>query len=185
MESTDVKTIKIKPGEKLHNRFPMRREILLLFAACAFPVHLWGIITMLIEVPALIRKASIFELIGALAYTLSFLLFESLVVTGLLILVAAILPSRILKNKIVAQGSVLALISAGWAMSLHPQGVSIQNPHLIPYLIAVVVAYILIDRFAKLEALIKRLVAALTVLSFTLVAFDFISLFIVLFRNIF
>jgi hypothetical protein len=140
---------------------------------------------MLFEVPALILKASIFELVGALAYTLTFLLFETLVVTGLVLLVAAILPPRFLKDKIVSQGSVFVLISSGWVMSIHPQGFFVQDLHLIPYLIAVVIAYIIIDRYVKIEALNSRLVAALTVLSYTLITFDVISLGIVMMRNIF
>jgi hypothetical protein len=139
---------------------------------------------MLFEVPALIVRTNISELIGTIAYVLSFLLFESLVLTMLITIIGIVLPVRFFREKIVAQGTALVFITAAWGMTIQPQGVIVRNWYAIPYIIALTIAYSLIHRYEKLEQFINRLTSALVVLSYTFILLDIIALIIVLIRII-
>lgn len=169
----------------LKKRFPPRREILLVFAACLFPIHIWAIVLFLVEVPALIHRASTAELLGVFAYVLVVALVESIVLLCSLVLLCIILPSRFFRDKFVSQGTMYAFITSAWAMSIHPQGIIILEWHLVPLMISLAIATILIHRIKQLDIRINSFVERLSVLSFIYIIIDIVSVFIVAFRNLF
>ena len=103
----------------LKNRLPPRQDLLLVFSGCAFLIHVWAIINMFYIVPAWVLRMNLAQLSGSMAYMLVFALVESLLVWGLLALLAVLLPKAWLRRNFLAQGMSLALVTAIFSMVVH------------------------------------------------------------------
>jgi hypothetical protein len=168
----------------IRGRVASNEEILLLFVVCVFFIHVWSVVVLLIEIPALILRANVWELIGVIAYVLAFALFESVFVVAVLVLISIALPQKIFRNLFVPEGVMVVTLISGWAMSVQRQGALIRNWNIMPVVVLMAVFYVLTYRFERVQNLLFRIARAMSVLSFTYVAFDVVGVFIVLLRNV-
>jgi hypothetical protein len=168
----------------IRGRAASNEEILLLFVVCVFFIHVWSVVVLFTEIPTLILRANIWELIGVIAYVLAFDLFESVFVAAVLVLISIILPQKMFRNLFVPQGAMVVSLISGWAMSIQGQGALIRNWNIMPVVVLLAIFYALIHRFEKVQSLLFRTAKAMSVLSFTYVAFDVVGVFIVLLRNL-
>jgi hypothetical protein len=172
---------------------------MLAFSVCAFFIYVWSIFHVLYEIPAWVFRLSTWDLIGFIAYTQMLALIESVVIFLVLVFLAAILPSRFFRDKFAAQASMMVLLSSGWAMLAHYNysDVIIYNNMIMRseylrqialwfglYLLTLGAAYGLVYRSKKLENLIRFLASRVTVLASVYVAIGFLSLIVVILRNI-
>lgn len=104
---------------RLLSRLPKFREAILVFWVAVFPIHFWSLIVYFHELPAFLLRMTLEEMIGVLAYTQVFALLESLLVTGIVILLAFILPRGWLLDRFVVNASIFVLISALWMAPVH------------------------------------------------------------------
>jgi len=169
-----------------------RRAVWLLFAACVFPTHVWAIIDVLREVPAWILRMSISELIGSTAYVLGIYALPDAVLlfVGVMVL-AFILPARFLRRHLAVRGGLLALITAVWFILFHSNPNWLEQRQIVPlvvwalsYLLAVGGAYFLLVRRPRVETAVHSFVQRLATLSALYLLLDFISIIIVIVRNI-
>jgi hypothetical protein len=128
---------------------------------------------------------------GVSAYMLAFALIESAVIFLALVLVGAILPAQLFRNKIVALGSVIVFITSGWAIAAHYNNEVIRSSDfqelsrwLLLYLASILVPYLLIQRFKRLEVFVSAFADRLTVLLLFYVPFGVLGMIIVLIRNV-
>ena len=96
------------------NRFPSRRDTLLVLTACAFPIHLWSILSVLRLIPSWAQHNSTWDIIGIVAYTQVFALFETLLLLVCLLLIGAILPARWFRARFVASSGLIVWVAASW-----------------------------------------------------------------------
>lgn len=96
-------------------------------SACIFPIHIWTTIVFLYNFPSLILKANLWQILGVLAYALVFALFESLLLFGFLVLLAAMLPRKAFLQRFVPMGTLLALVITGLALLVNTQFMR-ENP---------------------------------------------------------
>ncbi|MFL7892654.1 MAG: hypothetical protein ACK2UM_05020 [Anaerolineales bacterium] len=108
-------------------RLPTKQEALLVCSACIFPIHIWTTIVFLYNFPSLILKANLWQILGVLAYALVFALFESLLLFGFLVLLAAMLPRKAFLQRFVPMGTLLALVITGLALLVNTQFMR-ENP---------------------------------------------------------
>jgi hypothetical protein len=168
----------------VRGRVASSEEIFLVFVVCVFFIHLWSITVLLIEIPALILRANIWEVIGVIAYVLAFALFESVSVLALLILVGMILPQSLFKNMFVPQGMMVVMLLTAWAISIQPQGLIIRRWNVAPIIVMMAIFYTLVYRFEALKGLLFRTAKAMSVLALTYVGFDVFGVLIVVLRNV-
>lgn len=172
------------------DRFPSRREVSLLFAACVFPTHVWSIVRLLHEVPAWILRLSTWDLVGAIAYTQTFALIETAVILLGMVSLAAILPTRIFRDRLVAKGSVFVFVSALWAVVVHLGAARLWNSgrELLAwsmiYLASVGLSCVLVHRQPKLQGWVNSAVERILPLSLIYVCVDVLSVTIVILRNV-
>lgn len=162
-----------------------------MFASCVVPVHVWSILNLLREVPAWVLRLSSWELIGVIAYTQAFALLESVMILLILILLGAILPARFFRDRFVAQGSMLVLLTSGWTVAAHYNYETIRLWHAKEFLFwsalclaSVGAPYVLIHRRKRLKEFIYSFAERLTVLSSIYVSIDLLSAIVVVLRNI-
>ena len=156
----------------LRGRFPPARDLWLLLLSCAFPVHTWAILVLLRDMPALVLRANLWELIGVIAYTQALALLESIAIVVFLTFWAVVLPARIFRNRFVSQGTVLVWVSAAWVVGGHfdlirPFGQPLL--FLVLYSVSVAAACALVYRSRRADRIVAATVDRLTVLSFVYV----------------
>jgi hypothetical protein len=103
----------------VEDRLPGKEEAWLVFSACVFPIHAWVTIVFLYNLPSLILKANIWQIFGVLAYALVFALFESLLLFVFLVLLGAVLPRRLFRERFALLGTLLALIIPAFTLLLN------------------------------------------------------------------
>jgi hypothetical protein len=166
------------------------RDTALVLAACAFPIHTWAIVRLLYEVPSWLIRLSVWELVGAVAYTLAFALLETALVFLIFIFLALILPAKLLRDRFVAQCTMMVLLSSVWAVLAHLGLAALWSDSrlflawLILLLGSLAISYLLIHWNRKLERAISSLVGRLVPLSYLYIGLDILSVFIIVLRNV-
>lgn len=181
----------------LRSRLPSRHDSFLVLAVTTAPIYLWALLNFLREVPGYILRADLGFIVAVLSYVLASCLVESLVVTGIVVLLAIILPRRFLLDCFVPQAMILVLIPAIWAIPIHYKtrivnGLDLSVPiyfalvalWLITFIVSLVDLSIIIRRYPKAEAGLRDVADRLTVLAWVFVVTGFVSLGNVLVRNL-
>jgi hypothetical protein len=165
--------------------------MVLMFGVCAFPVHVWAIVNLLRELPAWLLRLSIWELIGVISYVLVFALVESVAFLVALLVLAALLPAKLLRDRFVAVGTMLVVITTAWAIAAHYNADAIRLWGLRQfalwgalYLVSVLVGWALVYRFKRLQGIVVAVAERLVVLSAAYVVLDLLGVGIVVLRNV-
>ncbi len=89
-----------------------------MFTVALFPVQLWAAIVLFQEIPVLLLRLPMGEILGVVAYVEAFTLVEAGVIWLGLLFWALVLPGWFLRDQFVAQGTVMVLVSSVWAVLL-------------------------------------------------------------------
>jgi hypothetical protein len=165
------------------------------FATCAVPIHSWSTLMFFNQMPGWLVYLNAWDLVGTFAYTQVFALLESVMGLLIVLLLGAILPGRVLRNKFAAQGSTLVSITLVFSiMAQYTQkfpftrktpwnsGTFLLGAAL--YLASLGVSFALIHRYEWLEKFIKSFVERLTILLYVYIFTSFTSIIIVILRNV-
>ena len=170
---------------------PARTEIFKAFAVCVFLVQVWSIYNVWHAVPSWALAMDTWTLAGTIAYTQAFALIESLLVMGLMVLMAIILPGKWYKERFVAQSSVAIILAAIASVLAHLYGQDWSMWNTRGFLTwlgilfcLILVASFLVARFKWLERGLEALAERLLILSSVYIAIGLVSLILVLIRNI-
>ncbi|MFC1997701.1 hypothetical protein ACFLXI_08885 [Chloroflexota bacterium] len=176
-----------------------------LFVATAFPLHLWAIILILMDISWVAERTNFWDAIGVAAYGLVFILFESLLIWALLILMGFLLPKIWPENKRVVLLGILVMVTALWAILgqlyfllelsfpqwiinlLAEQAHPLRYLYAI-YLVVVTLSVLLATYFAIISEKFQRsfvvVIDRLSILVGLYVILDVVSIIIVLIRNL-
>jgi hypothetical protein len=143
------------------------------------------------EVPAWVLRLNTWDLIGVVAYTQVYALAESIVVFLVLIIIAAILPAKLFRDKLVVLGTMIVIISSTWFVFAHYNDEVIRLWGakeflfvLFAFLLSILIPYVLIQRYQKVADIIYNIVARVAVLAYVYLFLDVISIIIIVIRNI-
>jgi hypothetical protein len=172
-----------------------REDILLVFAACIFPVFIWSFYNLLNEIPSFVLRLNLGDLIGTSAYVLAFALFESLLfflaLFIIMSLLAFVLPRKLWGDHFAAIGSMLAILISAVAMYFqlnYDRVVKLSLKRTLFDLglvgLAFVIYYVLILSFPRFESAIRSVVRGISVLSIVYAFLGCLSILIIIFRNI-
>jgi hypothetical protein len=141
-------------------------------------------------VPAWLKQRNTWDFIGIISYTQSFALIETILVFLVLVLLGAILPARLFRDKFVALACMLVFLSSFYVILGHYNSYIIYVGHrkelafwLASYLASIGVFYALIQRYKKVEELVRTFVERLLILSLGYITVGLLSVIIVIFRN--
>jgi len=157
-----------------------------LFVYCAFPVHVWALINMFRDVPSWVLYMPSGDVIGSVAYTLSFALIESLIILLVVLFVGMIVPKRWVLEKYIPMAS-------SWLVELSVMAIVFQYfiiHHLpkrnlvIGFALILAVSTFLILRFPKVGDALRWIGERHVVLSLIYLFFDLFGLLVVVFRNV-
>ena len=166
-------------------------DLSLSFGAIAFPIHVWAIINILAIFPAWLLRLTIWELAGAISYPLVDALLESCILWIGLVGLSYVLPKKWLADKFVTLSSALVWLLAAWAalvQFIYVQILQWEPQQVLPGLLLVAISFglvtWLVQRYGRLEGLIRRLTQGLAVLTYFYLIFDLLGLAVVIIRNL-
>lgn len=165
--------------------------MIVVFAVSVFVIHIWSIYNLLREIPAWILRLSYWELAGVISYTLLFALVESLIVLVFLIILAALLPARIFRDKFVSISTIFVFLAAVWIIPVRFYEDTIRSWGMVGMLIVLsmalisfVISYLVVMKSQKVEKFIDSLMQRVTLLTYIYVIVDIIAVFVVVSRNL-
>jgi len=174
-----------------NRRIPSTRSLVYTYLACLFPIQVWSVYNLLTEVPAWLRQMTVWDVIGVVSYPETFALFESVVIFIPFVILSVLLPCRWLRDKFVALTTGIVYVSAVWFILAHVNDLTVRYwglkqllPWLGLFLTSQIVCFFLIHYSEKLESIILSFVARVAVLSAVYLFIDFLSVLILVVRNI-
>lgn len=162
------------------------RGLLQLFVFCAFPIHVWTIVNMLLDIPAWLVYMTSWELLGAIAYTLSFALLETLVVFIPVLIVGVLLPRKWYGEWYLAAVSLILFEFALLAVGLHAlilNDLPKRNAFL-GFGFFALFTILLVLRLPDVNRGLRAIADRLGILTSIYLAFDVLGFMIVLVRNV-
>lgn len=176
----------------LRGRVPDKKAVLDVFYVCVLVIEAWALFNLLHEIPALRYRETPWDMIGIIAIVQLVTLVESLVVAGVLVFAAAVLPAFLFRQHFVAQAAISVLVSAAWAIAVHynaqPTTTWPQSQRIIwgsLYVVTLLGGNLLLRRFKKIELGIQQLVESGTLLAQVYLSLSLLALVVVLVRNLF
>lgn len=167
-----------------------------MLATVVFIVFTWSLYRMFFQLPSWLGYLSLGKILALAAYVLSFALVESLVMFGLLLGLAALLPERFLRRDFAVQGSLLAgLVGTGAYLVQRKIGLlyKLEPEQLALYSLATLAAIILapllytplLERLPKAGDLLRTLAERMTVFAYLYIPLGLLALLATLWRNLF
>lgn len=189
---------------QIKNRFPSFSMSVSVLAWLSLIVFSYALYQFFWYIPSWLDYRSIADILAIGYYTLALSLFESLLLWGCLLVLAAILPARFLKNRFVSQSTIILWVITGWALLI--QSVLNRFPgeiykyinqwtfkEVIGYIVIVfslvffsiwIVSYIMIYRFKKFENFVLALTERVKIFLFVYLALGMFGFIMVIARNI-
>lgn len=173
------------------DRLPPRSHLTSLLASCVFLLYTWSILRFFYAAPGWLLFLPPGEVLGIFAYTLGNALLESLLVLLLLVVLAVLLPAAWFRDRLVAQGTVLLLISGFWSVVF--QLIYASNPKWAPnkmllwsvlFVLSAVISNLLVYRLEGFEKALDALVERLTVFLYFYIPMGLLGLAVVVIRNL-
>jgi hypothetical protein len=174
----------------IRKRFPRRREVIAVLGIAVFLCFSWTIIGFFNKLSSFILYFTPAEIASIFAFMMAFALLESLVVSGILLLLSVILPSSWLKEGFAFKGFVILLVVAAAAI-LFQKALGDQFPSLqvlltysiLPILVIAVLVWIVHSR-PKLQNILLNIQDRIQIMLFIYVPIGVIGLLVVMARNL-
>jgi hypothetical protein len=188
-----MKKILLERLKKLANIkkiFPDGRDIFLVLGIILFAVHSWSIRTFLYSFPSFILYMNIGQITGVFAYMMAFAFLESLLITGILIIVSTVLPRAWYRSAFTSNGFLTILIGAALAINIrmslgnrYPGIESLYGKVLFSALILII--SILITHFIRpLQKALVFIAEQISVMAYIYIPVGILSLIVVFIRNV-
>lgn len=172
-------------------RFPSRQDIFYVLGAGAIPIFIWALLSFLNAVPGFALRLNIWELVGMASYVMATALVESIILVVPFVLVSAILPARVFKDRFVPVGSTIIVITCLAMMYANYNTLDLttvdQNSLWLgvgAYLVVLALAIFAVVRFPRVAHIIQNLVARLAVLAYVYMGLGVLGIIIILIRNL-
>jgi hypothetical protein len=140
---------------------------------------------MLRDVPSWLLHFTKSELTAAVSYTLTFMLFESILVFAFILILGLLIPKRWIGNAIVPFCFVLLIELTGLAITIQYLTLKYILYRRLLIIAAILLAIVIafgVSRIQKLNNIFIAIIKRLTILTFLYIFVDIIALFVVFTR---
>lgn len=176
-------------------RLPQFQEILPVYAVTLSMIYGWTAVAFLWKLPSWLHYLTLGEILVIYSYSILTNFFESLAVIALLVLLCVVLPPRILLDKFVVRGSLIAFCVLGGLMgwlSFYTNAKSTMIGPFSGWLVIIVAASAVFAVLSFLSEKVRRARLAIVWISDQLVVFPYLlapisilALLVVAIRNLF
>lgn len=172
-------------NNQLSKKIPFKTSIQI-FAICAFPIHVWTVVTMFYQLGGWIIYRDIVELLSLISYLLLFAFVETLFIFIPIILLALILPKKIIKDNIIPLSLSVVIVAVLGGLSLHFYQNLFHQKILLAIFLFMVFALLvfLVYKFPKIAKVFKSISDRISLLSYIFIFADFLAIIVVISRNL-
>jgi hypothetical protein len=169
---------------------PSRAEIIAVLGVVVFICHSWTILGFLNKLSSFILYFSIGEIFGIFAYMMAFAFLESLVFTGLLVVLSAILPSPWLKDGFAFKGFIVITITTATFLliqnylgSEYPSTLMTSLSIVIPLVLTAVLIRV-VQFSPKMQNILLNIQDRFLIMLLIYAPIGILSFIVVLYRNL-
>jgi hypothetical protein len=178
------------------SRLPYSAQIVPVLGTIVFINFSWTIGRMFFFLPMWLYFMTIWDLLPSVAYVLAFALFESLLILGVLLLLAYLLPGKFLRERFVPQGVLVVIIFTIATLLLHklsyltyewsPRQVAINSLLILAAVVlsALAISYSLIRPLPTFERFCTSVAERMTVFLYLYIPLGVLSFIVIFVRNI-
>lgn len=161
-------------------------ELLMVFAICSFPVHVYTIVNVLYDVPAWMKYMPLWDLAGAISYALAFALLEAIALFLPLVLAGWVMPKNWLRGNFVALSFAFVLEAVVMALVIQGNETLLWDKGLLLKIFVGVYAGLmaLIYLFPKINTFVVSIGERILVLFYLYITLDVLAIIAVIVRNI-
>jgi hypothetical protein len=102
----------------LRDRFPSNHQIISVFAVASMLIYGWTLYRVAQKLPSWLLFLNFQEIVFNYAYALVFNFLESLLFTGVILLISLVLPKKFFMDRFVARGALFAILELGYIIYL-------------------------------------------------------------------
>lgn len=171
-------------------RFPDRNEITAVLSIAVFVCFSWSIIGFFNKLSSFILYFKPAEIAAIFAYMMAFALLESLVSTGILVLLSAMLPPAWLRDGFAYKGFVILVIATVDALAFQKSLGDVYPPvrtllflSVVPLAFTVILLMVL-RSMPRMQSFLMNVQDRFLILLFVYIPIGIISLIAVTFRNL-
>lgn len=175
----------------IRNRFPRRSEILTVLGAAVFVCHSWAVLGFLNRLSAFLLYFRVSEIAEVFAFMMAWAFLESLLVTGLLTFLGAILPSRLLRDGFAYKGFIFITVATAAAILFQRNlrsALPAQDTLTLYWLVPLVLAATLIfatQMMPRARDIVLNLADRVSIMLFFYVPIGLLSLMVVMLGTLF
>lgn len=176
--------------EFIRNRLPYRSEIIAVLGVAVFACFSWTILRFFNKFSSFLLYLTVAEIAEIFAFMMAFALLESLVVTGILVVLSGILPPGWLRAGFSVKGLVVIFIYGSASLILQktipdqfPSLIWLGLGTLVP--LGLIIALLLfIGSRPRIRGILLNFQDRLTIMMYIYIPLGVLCLMIVLFRNV-
>ncbi len=176
----------------LKNRFPSLQQIIAVYGLISLIIYCWTLIWFFWKLPSWENFMNMGEIAIVLAYAMTTDFLESMIVFLMPLLICAVLPTKWFKDLFLARSSSLVISSLAYMMYISSHIASNDDSyptsivHLIPVIgLLILIMTFLVGRIGLLRKLFEGLADRATIFAYIFLPIGFISLVVVIARNVF
>jgi hypothetical protein len=158
--------------------------------AAVFACFSWTILNFINKLSSFILYFNLGEILAIFAYMMAFALLESLVFTGLVVLISGFLPPSWLKEGFAFKGFIIAIVATITAILFQralrddfPSVLMLLTSSVVPLLVIVILIF-LIGSMPRVQSLLLNIAERLSILLFLYIPIGVLSLLVVVYRNL-
>jgi len=176
--------------ELIKMRFPKRSDMLAVFGVVVFVSYSWSLLGFLNKLSSFLLHFTLGEISNIFTFMMAFTLVESLAVTSVLVLLAAVLPSSWLRDGFALKGFVIVLIATATSILFqrsleddYPSTLLLVAVTLVPVVGTVAVLAVL-RSMPKVRNILANIQDRILIMLFIYVPIGLLSLAVVMYRNL-
>jgi len=163
-----------------------KQDLFHLGVVCVFLIHVWAIINMFHDIPAMLLYMTRNELIGSLAYNMLFALFETIIVFLILVALGLILPGRWTRSNFFPVscyllGELTIMIILLKILGFRPYSRALLGGICI---VVLILTALVVPKYSKMSELARSVSTRLTPLTAVYILIDLVGAIIVIARNV-
>ena len=186
-------------SRSIRNRLPARSDTLHVFGVVLFVVYGWSIRGFLFKVPSFALYFGLPSDLAVLSYMFAFALVESAMFMAALLLLAAILPARVLKQGFAYKSFIIVMVAAAasitfeawYRVDFFKDMMVGMNYMVAPFIIGIVVSILLLaalfwgfHEWPRLQRYASFVMEQLSIFTYIYVPLGLLGLVVVLIRNL-
>lgn len=176
--------------ERLWNRFPTRGDVLAVFGVAVFACFTWTLLHFFNKLSSFLLYFTLGEIGNVFAFMMAFALLESILVTGVLVLLSVLLPFNWLKEGFALKGFIILAIATATSILFqkflddYPSTFILISSVLVP--LAVIVGLIaVVQSVPGLPTILLNIQDRILIMLFVYIPIGLFSLVAVLYRYLF